>query len=392
MSSEDQNFVELRSRGKALKGWTDVSITAGITMAARSFSVAITHQWPGAEDVLSAVELGDPCEVWIGKDPVLTGFVFAKPVTYSADSVSVQISGRSRTADIIDCCPAASAIASSSGGIESVWESTRIVGPAGTVQTPATPKAAQWRGQKIEQIASDLCAPYGVEVVAQASTGDPIEQHAVDPGETCFESIARLLTLGQLFAMDDEAGRLVITKAGALGDAAGGLELGVNILSANARRDASGIFSDYVVEGQRAGNDLAFGSAAAHIRAGATDVETRRHRLLALTQSGSVTPNLCRQLAAFERRRRRALLDAVSYTVVGWRDAAGKLWRPNSLVHVRDTLLGIDRKLLLSEVTYTLSSQGQLSYLNLAPVEAFEPEPAESSATGAESSWVDQVQ
>ena len=226
--------------------------------------------------------------------------------------------------------------------------------------------------------------------MTQTDTGDPIELHAIEPGETCFESISRLLKLGQLFVTDDEAGRLVFTKPGALGDAAGGLQLGVNILSADARRDASNIFSDYVVEGQRAGSDLAFGSAAAHIRAGATDVETKRHRMLALTESGSVTANLCRRLADFERRHRRALLGAVRYSVVGWRDAAGKLWRPNTLVHVRDSLLGIDRNLLLSEVVYSLSSRGQLAQLNLAPIEAFEAEPAEASSSSS-SSWVDNV-
>lgn len=388
----DQNFVDLRSAGKSLKGWTDVSITAGITMAARSFSLGITYAWPGSNDVLSAIELGDPCEVWIGADPVLSGYVFAAPISYSSTAIRVRVSGRSRTADIVDCCPEASAIASSSSGTGDTWAGAKIVGPSGTVQAAATPQAAQWRGQKIEQIAADLCAPYGIEIVTQVPTGDPVELHAIEPGETCFESIARLLKLGQLFMTDDEAGRLVFTKAGALGDAAGGLELGVNILSGTARRDASNIYSDYVVEGQRAGSDLAYGSAAAHIRAGALDIETKRHRLLAITESGTVTPNLCRQLAAFEQRHRRALLEAVSYTVVGWRDAAGELWRPNTLVHVRDPLLGIDKKLLLAEVTYSLSSRGQLSQLNLAPIEAFEAEPAEPDSSGSSASWVDEVQ
>lgn len=385
-----KDFVEVRCGGKSLRGWTDVAITAGVTMAARSFSVGITYQWPGAEDVLSAVSLGDSCEVWIGGDPVLTGYIFASPISYDAGFVRVQLSGRSRTADIIDCCPDAAAIASNSSGAGSVWSDAKIVAPSGDVQTVSTPKAAQWKGLKIEQIAADLCAPYGIEVVTQTDTGDPIELHAIEPGETCFESISRLLKLGQLFVTDDEAGRLVFTKPGALGEAAGGLQLGVNILSADARRDASNIFSDYVVEGQRAGSDLAFGSAAAHIRAGATDIETKRHRMLALTESGSVTANLCRRLADFERRHRRALLGTVRYSVVGWRDAAGKLWRPNTLVHVRDSLLGIDRNLLLSEVVYSLSSRGQLAQLNLAPIEAFEAEPAEASSSSS-SSWVDNV-
>ena len=323
MSKVDKNLVTIRTGGRELKGWTDVSITAGITMAARSFSVGVTYRWPEAKTVLNAFELGDPCEVWIGGDPVITGYIFANPISYGANFVRVQVSGRSKTADIIDCCPMAAAVSSATSEDSSPWSKMPLVGASGQVSTPATPKASQWKGQKIEQIAADLCAPYGVEVVAQVSTGDPIPQHAVQPGETVFESISRLLTIGQLMATDDEAGRLVFTKPGALGEASGGLELGVNILSGSMKRDASNVFSSYVVEGQRAGSDLAFGAAAAHLRAEIEDVETKRYRMLALTHSGSLTPDLCRQIASFEQRRRRALLRAVSYTVVGWRDAQG---------------------------------------------------------------------
>lgn len=92
--------VILRTAGKELTGWTDVSITAGITMAARSFTVGITYQWPQSKDVISAVKLGDPVEVWIGDDPVVSGYIFTTPMSYAADSLQVSVSGRSRTADI----------------------------------------------------------------------------------------------------------------------------------------------------------------------------------------------------------------------------------------------------------------------------------------------------
>ena len=158
------------------------------------------------------------------------------------------------------------------------------------------------------------------------------------------------------------------------------------------KRDASNVFSSYVVEGQRAGSDLAFGAAAAHLRAEIEDVETKRYRMLALTHSGSLTPDLCRQIASFEQRRRRALLRAVSYTVVGWRDAQGRLWRPNTLVAVKDGLFGFERTLLLSEVTYSLSEQGMSATLNLAPQDAFEAEPpVDESTEAAEASWIAEV-
>ena len=139
--------------------------------------------------------------------------------------------------------------------------------PSGIIIAPANPQASQWKGQTIEQIAADLCGPYGIDVVRQVSTGSPVTQHAIDPGETVFDSINRLLANGQLFATDDAAGRLVLTSPGASGSAAGGLEMGVNILQGSIQRDATEVFSDYVVIGQRSGSDQAFGSASNQIMA-----------------------------------------------------------------------------------------------------------------------------
>lgn len=388
------DIVRVRTKGRELTGWTSVQITAGITMAARSFTVGITFAWPQVKDVISGIQPDDPVEVWIGTDPVLTGFVFATPLSYGPDSLQVSITGRSRTADIVDCSPAAWLPGDLPQADSTAWASVRAVSPSGRVVSAASPKATQWKAQKVEQIAADLCGPYGIEVVAEVETGDPITLHAIDPGETVFDSINRLLTSAQLFATDDEAGRLVLTKPGASGNASGGLETGVNILTGSRQRDATEVFSDYVVTGQRSGSDEAFGAATLQVMASQKDEASTRFRLLELAPSGEMTLDLCQQIGAFESRRRRALLQSVSYTVVGWRDAQGKLWRPNTMVHVKDSFFGLDADLLIAEVQYSLSEQGSITTLNLAPVEAFESEPTAAEKAGDENSsasWLDEV-
>lgn len=389
------DIVRVRTGRRELTGWTSVQITAGITMASRSFSVGITFAWPQVKDIITGVSVGDPVEVWIGDDPVLTGWVFSTPMSYGADSLQVSITGRSRTADIVDCAPAAWLPGEPPDSSSQAWTTVRSVAPAGTVVQATSPKAAQWKNQRIEQIAADLCAPYGVEVVVQTDTGDPITQHAIDPGETVFDSINRLLASGQLFATDDEAGRLVLTKPGAGGSASGGLETGVNILTGSCQRDGAGLFSDYVVTGQRSGSDTAFGATTLQVMASRKDDLASRFRLLEIAPPGEMTLDLCQQIGAFECRRRRALMQRVSYSVVGWRDAHGRLWRPNTLVHVRDTFFEIDADFLLAEVQYALSDQGSITTLNLAPIEAFEAEPTarqqQETASTSSGSWVDEV-
>ena len=166
--------------------------------------------------------------------------------------------------------------------------------------------------------------------------------------------------------------------------------------SGSMQRDASEVFSDYVVEGQRAGTDDSFAADASHLNAEISDAETSRYRLIVLPQSGAMSSDLCRQIAHFEQRRRRALLKSVSYEVVGWRDSVGQLWRSNTQVHVKDSVFGIDETLLLAEVEYSLSSSGMISRLNLAPIDAFKASPTQSQidqseATGGSSSWMDQI-
>ena len=387
-------LITLRVNGVNYKGWEYVSITAGITIACRSFSFGATFPWSTKSDVLGTVKVGDRVEVLIGIDTVVTGYVTATPISYNAFGITVNVSGVSKTTDVIDCSPIAAAPDSVDTSGSAGWTATGSVPATGTLVTAEDPSASQWRNKKAEQIAADLCSPYGVEVVTEVDTGDPVTLHAIEPSETVFESISRLLTLGQLFLTDDEAGRLVFTEPGARGIVTGGLELGVNILSASADLDGSEVFSDYVVEGQHSGTDDAFGKDASHLISTANDAESR-FRMAVLPQSGETSTDLCRRIAEFEKNRRRALMQSVTYTVVGWRDPAGRLWRPNTQVYVKDNLLGIDRLLLVAEVSYELSETGSFTTLSLAPIDAFKSEPTEAQkAAQSESggaSWLDDV-
>lgn len=387
-------LITLRVNGVNYKGWEYVSITAGITIACRSFSFGATFPWSTKSDVLGTVKVGDRVEVLIGIDTVVTGYVTATPISYNAFGITVNVSGVSKTTDVIDCSPIAAAPDSVDTSGSAGWTATGSVPATGTLVTAEDPSASQWRNKKAEQIAADLCSPYGVEVVTEVDTGDPVTLHAIEPSETVFESISRLLTLGQLFLTDDEAGRLVFTEPGARGIVTGGLELGVNILSASADLDGSEVFSDYVVEGQHSGTDDAFGKDASHLISTANDAESR-FRMAVLPQSGEMSTDLCRRIAEFEKNRRRALMQSVTYTVVGWRDPAGRLWRPNTQVYVKDKLLGIDRLLLVAEVSYELSETGSFTTLSLAPIDAFKSAPTEAQkAAQSESggaSWLDDV-
>ena len=84
--------------------WTSISITSELNTLARSFSIGVTAKLPKAK-LPTKFKVGDPIQVYIDDDLVLSGYIDATPISYDANSVTATISGRSKTEDIVDCNP-----------------------------------------------------------------------------------------------------------------------------------------------------------------------------------------------------------------------------------------------------------------------------------------------
>ncbi|GAA4258931.1 baseplate protein [Azospirillum formosense] len=367
--TDDRNLVRLLVNGTDFGGWKSVSISAGIDRQARDFDLSVTDRWPGS-DVPRRIAPGDACQVFIGADLVLTGYVDGTPISYDAKSVTVSVKGRSKTADLVDCS--------------------------------AIHEPGQFKGRKVEQIAAELAAPYGVTVLAAVDTGAPIADHQVQQGESVFESVDRMLKLRALLSTDDAEGRLVLTRAGST-RAATDLVVGENLLTGSASLDCKDRFSEYRIKGQRtadgaagdededAGDDgdgpdigAISGDAAATSQVMAVQADTgiRRKRVLVIVADGQPDGGTARERARWEAAHRAGKSFETSYTVQGWRQADGRLWVPNELVRVRDPIIGFDLDMLISAVGYSLSESGSVTTLTVAPKAAYELLPETPQAKG----------
>lgn len=339
---DDINAVTLSVNGLDYRGWKKVSISAGIERQSRDFRLGVTWRWPG-QVIEVPVRQGDFCEVRIGDDLVLTGWVFATPISYDSRSVERSVSGRSLTADLVD--------------------------------SSAVNKPGQWRGQSVQKIVQALAEPYGVKVLSEVAETTKLTDHQIEPGETVFESIDRLLTLSRLLSTDDARGRVVIIQPGSAGRAVDRLELGQNILTGRAELDFSGVFSEYRVTGQRSGSDSAYGEQASEVKADLADPRATRHRVLLIHESGQMTPELAQARANWERGSRMGKALTLNYQVQGWRQSNGALWLPNMVVRVVDPLVGIDRDMLISEIEYVMDDAGTVANIVVGPPDGFDPEP-----------------
>lgn len=341
------NAVVLLVDGLSYDGWKAIEISADLERQFRTFKLGITWQWPG-QTLAVPIKAGARCQVLIGCDLVLTGHVYQAPISYDGKQISLTIEGSSLTRDLVDCA--------------------------------AINQPSQWRQQGLLTIVEALAKPYQVNVRSEIPPTTKLQTHSIVPGETVFKSIDRLLTLYRVFSTDDANGNLVLAQPGSAGRAGDVLELGKNILSASTARDYSAVFSEYRVIGQHKGSDQKSGSAVSEVSGVSSEANPQRKRVTVISESVQLTPELAQQRADWERATRAGKALATTYTVQGWRQTNGDLWRHNLLVRVKDPVLEVDQDMLISKITYSLSAQGSITTLEVAPPEVFEATPTKAKS------------
>lgn len=368
-----QNKVTLLIDGKRHEGWKAVKVSASIEQIARAFAVSITSNLPDGERP-QVVKAGDAVQLLIDDELVCTGWVTSTPIAYTGRSVTVNVQGKSKTVDLVDCCFPLGTLEAPKASTETDWgraglknlngEKVASVGNSGV--------ASSWKAIPTAELISTLAGHYGVKVKTQIDLGVRQKRFSVTPGDTVFKAINSLLCKDNLVVTDNASGDLVVVKAGADGRATDALETGKNILEASAGFDGSRLFSDYVFLGQHAGTDEDHGEMAANDKGTAKCGCVKRKRLYVHKETGQTTKATCANRAKFESQYREANFWRVAYVVQGWKQSDGKLWKPNTLVRVDDKVLGVHRQMLIVSVEYTLDAGGMKTRLTVVPIEGYQ--------------------
>ncbi len=345
----DSNRVRLKVASWQYDGWTDVQIGLSIKAIAGSFSIGFTERWPGQRTVWP-IQPGEFCELLIGNETVITGYVDIVDAQYDSNSHSLRVSGRDRTGDLVDC----------------------------TVD----PKT--WNNQSCSQIIRELVKPYGINVIEQVDCSKVISRLVLDPGETVFSVLDHLARSAGVCLVSSGKGELLITSAQNAILNSGMLKLGENILRASCRRDFTNLYSQITVSSQISGEaldqyDVLSTQPKAELQRSWNSVgfsKVNRYRPLRIIAESQSDSQRCLQRAQWEVSHREAEAFSMTVTVQGWRDSAGQLWKPNTLIKVVDDCLRVNKVLLISEVRYSLSESGTTTELTLQPREAFEPCPS----------------
>ena len=351
MVSDD---LTITSGDLTITGWTDIRVTRGIERLPSDFSIGMTELHPGEFDKI-VLEPGDACQVRLGDDPVVTGYIDHYVPSIGPSDHSIQINGRSKCSDLVDC-------------------------------------AAEWAGGQISnatvlEVAQKLAAVYGPrpngvpEGVAVSTNVSSfllpiIPQTNIMLGESPFDIIERMSRFSAVLAYDLPDGSLFLSRVGTR-QLDSGVAEGMNVQRAYIDYSADLNYSTYDVYLQSTDLFMDAGTSG-NLKFTASDINCKRHRrMVIISESGSMGLDIAEKRAVWESVRRFGRSRVVKVIVDSWRDLSGALWEPNTLIPVSLPRLKLPAAwLLISEVTFQRNDHsGTTAELTLMPPEAFAPQP-----------------
>lgn len=334
--------VELLVGGTLYGGWKAAGVTRALDAASGTYKLTVTDRWAGQAQPWP-ISPGDQCEVRVAGQTLIVGYVDIVRSSFTAESRSIEIQGRDRAADMVDCS---------------------------AIHDPD-----EWRGIDLLRLANILGQPFGVTTAAEADVGAPFDLVKLNQGETAHEALTRYAKTRKLLVAADGKGGLLLTRAGTR-RAAVELVQGQNLLEGSGTLDWSERFSDYVVKGQANFSEDSDPETEAFVVGQARDAYVGRYRPLQVNADADANGQTALERATWEANTRLAKSAAGSVKVQGWRQApGGALWEPNLLVRVRAPWMRLEGEMLVRQVTFSKGPEGTTTQLELVSPQAFEPEP-----------------
>lgn len=339
----------LRVDGFDLSGWTQIQITRSLDQLADQFSLSI------ATSEINPVIPGQVCEVILDGERLITGYIDEDDASYSSDSKTLTVSGRSRAGDLVDCS---------------------------AIHRP-------WRSASGQEIAEGLCDPFGLSVTLEAGPLADEAYFKIAEGETVFDALDRLARANAMRIVSGTDGGIIFTRTGLIRYPDVIIRSGDNIVAGRRRRSHADRFSQYIFKAQQAASDDSYGEAANAAKYEVPDLGIDRYRPLVVqtdTQLGHGTvlvdgkpvSNRLVAAAAWERNTRAAKALELEYDVsnplnmsASWRHRHGP-WEPNIIVTVQDDILGVEGLFLVKAVTLIRDANGTRTQLALVAPEAYE--------------------
>lgn len=369
MAATQGGRVTFKVGTQVFSRWTHMTIVRDMHEIAASFELRLLDPGRLPDATVPPISCGQACSIALDGETVLVGRVEVTEIRETGTTLDMTICGRDATGLL----------------------TSGAANPTGP---------AEYKGLTLTQIASAICAPYGVTARAEVDVGAPFTRFSIHPHQTALAAIENAARQRSTLVTSDGVGGLVLTRGGNT-RAPWHLVRGENLHELHRREDWRRRFSDVFVKGQsdRGAGARAGGAASASLSdepvatpgapggtasAGilmtghATDPEIPYwHPHVRLTRSQAGMSSTQAQ-AEWQVRVFRGEAQTPQYTVLDWRagppvgSGAPALWRPNAEVAVYDPPAGLDKDMLIAGVTYRMDERGVATVLRLVGLGAYD--------------------
>jgi prophage tail gpP-like protein len=372
-----QDIISIRVNGVKMTGWTDASVSAGITRIPRQGVLQLTRQLDDFLTHNGTVALGQleqPCQVYIGDQIVITGYICIVENEIDEDTHRLTYEIRGVTCDLVDSTA------------EFYGSNTQ------NLQT-------EQQAMTVAQLIANIAKVYSIDVrVEPAPDGVPTNADiqypgvlSINIGDSAYTAVEQLAKYAGCLLYEGPTGKLVLGWPGSE-RASDTILTHTNVLKSSVKYDSSSLYSNYFAYMQ-ASNTLqdsvgSIGIGLVHYpffdgrKTPSGNPRVRNYRKIFDVAQGCLpstyASNLSPQqiMAQYTCNRYAGQSQVVNITVYGWRDEQGNLWRPNQMVRIALPLQNFSQYWLITDCSYNLSSDsGTTTALVLMPKQAFTVEP-----------------
>jgi prophage tail gpP-like protein len=365
-----------------IAGWETVEIGRSVEACPNHFTLTMTEQFSNNPSRIIAYP-GQPCQIKIGKNLVVTGYIDRYAAKIGPTSHDVTITGRGLCEDIVDC---------------SADPSTQGATPGGT--TLATDAL---------DLAKKLCKPFNIEAIINEANflpssimnvyggpqvSLPIRPFQIGLGDTPYQIIEQVARYTGLLVYEDEFGRLVLDRIGTQKMGSGFVQ-GDNVEGASMSLSVDERFTSLTIVFSPINqldmtpssimNVYGGPTAAAVVNqrcppfndgAFAAQIYPRKRPRIVVSMQNDGSSDFAERMAAWEMNRRIGRSQAVQLTCDSWRDKNGLLWQPNWLANVHlPALKLVNMNWIIGDVVFRRDQGGTHADLVLMPPSAFSVQP-----------------
>jgi len=318
----------LKINNVSYKGFEQVQISRSMLNICGGFVVSANNFFQGGTNS-QQIKIGQGVKIEIDGQLVLDGWIDKMPIEYGENTDNIEIYGRDKTSDLVDCC------------------------------FDFTPN--EWKNQTVGNLIKNLCNPFGIAVevdnTATTESNIKVETFKANEGIPVYELISELCRDQGILPLCYGDGKLTLTKAGG-NYADDSIVDGINILKGKLLLDNEDRYSSYKVKGYGIGTDeKALADFISCFGEFSDGIITRTRPYVEFAES--VTNNgQCKKKAISIARLKAGLSRANVYSISNWIQTTGKVWKINKLVRVKDRFAGIDTTMLIFSVDYTYYEEG----------------------------------